>query len=222
MLKPTNSNNRKPQKTQNKHSEVSFIFSLARLPPIKFLRPAGLLPAVHSHWHQSKTSLHDCSAAKFPSFHSSSQPEFALSGLLLWCCIRQFWNNNLKTALKPAKGKTSSHYCAIAQIICCGLREIWRWAQKSPSLRPGVDWLPLTRSSTKAMPEQSSLLPFWTDHCFECKQDRHSLARAAVLYWFWTMEDWGWRAEISCLCLCVHLSIRELNLGMRDECWRGT
>lgn len=105
---------------------MGWIFPLARLPPIKFhpsikfLSPAGLLPAVHSQWCQSKTSLHDCSAAKFPSFHPSSQPECALSGLLLWCCIRQFWDNNLKTALKPAKGKTSSHYCAIVQVICCG------------------------------------------------------------------------------------------------------
>lgn len=183
---------------------MGWIFSLARLPPIKFLPPAGLLPAVHSHWCKSKASLHDCSCAKFPSFHPSSQPECALSELLLWCCIRQFWNNNLKTALKPAKGKTSSHYCAIVQIICCGFAGNLEMGTDVPKFEIGVDWLPLTRSSTKASPEQSSLLPFWTGHHFECKQDGHSLARAVVLCRFWTMENWE-GGKMSCLCVCVYI-----------------
>lgn len=161
---------------------MGWIFPLARLPPIKFLPSA-----VHSHWRKSKNSLHDCSAAKFPSFHPSSQPECALSGLLLWCCIRQFWNNNLKTALKPAKGKTSSHYCAIVQ-YAVALQEIWRWAQKSPNLRSGVDWLPLTRSFTKARPEESSLLPVWTGHYFECNRMDTALPEPLSCAGF---EQWG-------------------------------
>lgn len=167
---------------------MGWIFPLARLPPIKF-PPAGLLPAVHSRWSKSKNSLHDCSAAKFPSFHPSSQPECSLSGLLLWCCIRQFWNNNLKTALKPAKGKTSSHYCAIVQIICHGFAGNLEMAIEVPEFETR-GWLAASHKELHKSQAKSSILPFWTGRYFECKQDRYSLARAVGLCWFLTMEDW--------------------------------
>lgn len=133
------------------------------------------------------------------------------SGLLLWCCTRQLWNNNLKTALKPAKGKASSCYCAIVWRYATALQGSWRWPHKPPDTRPQAAWLPLRRSSVKARQEQSSILPFWTVHYFESKEDGSSPARAAVICCFWTMGDWvGGK-----LFVCVHLSIRELKLGMR-------
>lgn len=152
---------------------------------------------------KEKTSLRDRSAANFPSFHPSSQPECALSGLLLWCCIRQLWNNNLKTALKPAKGKTSSCYSAIVQIHATALQGGWRWPHKPPNSRPWAAWLLLTRSSVKAGQEQSSILPFWTLPYFECKEDGYSPARPVVICCFWTMEDWEGGKKKSCLCVCI-------------------
>lgn len=39
-----------------------------------------------------------------------------------------------------------------------------------------------------------------------------------VVFEQWRIEKGGKKK----LFVCVHLSIRELKLGMRDECWRGT
>lgn len=195
---------------------MGWIFPLARLPPIKFLPPA-----VHSHWRKSKNSLHDCSAAKFPSFHPSSQPECALSGLLLWCCIRQFWNNNLKTALKPAKGKTSSHYCAIVQDNMLWLCKKSGDGHRSPQIWDQGLTDCLSQGASQKPGQRKAPSPSLNWSLLWVQQDGHSLARAVVLCWFWTMGDWE-GGKISCLCVCVHLSIRELKLGMRDKCWRGT
>lgn len=201
---------------------MGWIFSLARLPPIKFLPPAGLLPAVHSHWCKSKASLHDCSCAKFPSFHPSSQPECALSELLLWCCIRQFWNNNLKTALKPAKGKTSSHYCAIVQIICCGFAGNLEMGTDVPKfeirgwLAASDKELHKSQSRAKLPPPLLNWSPLWVQTGWT--QPCQSCCPVSVLN---NGELRGGKNELF-VCVCVHLSIRELKLGMRDECWGGT
>lgn len=190
---------------------MGWIFLLARLTPIKFLALAGLLHALHSHWSKRKKSLHDRSAANCPSFHPSSQPECALSGLLLWCCMRQLWNNNLKTALKPAKGKTSSCYCAIVQIRAMALQGSWRWAHEPPDSRPQA-------ASRKAKQRESgagaklrppilnrSLLWVQRGRIQPRRSSRHLLG----------LNNGGLRGGKKVVCVCVHLSIRELKLGMR-------
>lgn len=179
---------------------MGWIFPLARLPPIKFLPPA-----VHSHWRKSKTSLHDCSAAKFPSFHPSSQPECALSGLLLWCCIRQFWNNNLKTALKPAKGKTSSHYCAIVQ-------DNMLWLCRKPGdghTSPQIWDQGLTGCLSQGAPQkpgQSKAPPSQFELVTTLSANRMDTALPELLscvgFEQWRIEGGGKKKLFVCVCIC--------------------
>lgn len=157
-----------------------------------------------------KTSLRDHSAATFPSFHPSSQTECALSGLLLWCCIRQLWNNDLKTALKPAKGKTPRHCCAVVQIRAMALQGSWRWPLEPPNSRPWAAWLPLASSFVKARQEQSSMLPFWTVHYFECKQ--YGIQPCQSCHHVLVLNNRGLKGGESCLCVCI-CQQRSLSLG---------
>lgn len=154
-------------------------------------------------------------AANFPPFHPSSQSECALSGLLLWCCIRQLWNNNLKTALKTAKGKASSCYCA----ICGEMPWLCREAEDghiSPQIQnhrllgclsQGALW---KAGRTKAPSSHLNRPLLWVQRGWlqPCQSCRHML-----------VLNNGGLSEVEGggkLFVCAHLSIRELKLGMRD------